>query len=355
MLPTVIASSVIRSAHQGESHGGVYLVDLNSNDFEQVLDWNDGTINWEGRGADRGLRGIGFYKDQIYLAASNEIFVYDTSFRQLTSFHNRYLHHCHEIFIAGRMLYLTSTGFDSILVFDLEAAKFVKGYWIRRRHQDYPKWTVRVANKLETSQQILANFQNSLNRETIQAQDSKLATLTRTMQFSQFELQIFDPNSNNGPDRKDTLHLNHVFYENNTLYISGTRIDHLMFIRDEALHSFAKVPKGTHNTRPYKTGILMNDTASDQLAYLTLNGQRNHYFSIKQYPVEALEMTDLPEDHARQGFGRGLCLTEQGLMIGGSSPATISVYQFDHPQPIKTVNLTMDIRNAIHGLEVWPY
>src|SRR5207248_475638 len=29
-LPRVIATSVVRSAHQGESHGGVYLIDLNS-------------------------------------------------------------------------------------------------------------------------------------------------------------------------------------------------------------------------------------------------------------------------------------------------------------------------------------
>lgn len=56
-LPKVLASSVIRSAHQGQSHGGVYVVDLESNHCEQVVDWNDQSINWEGRGLDRGLRG----------------------------------------------------------------------------------------------------------------------------------------------------------------------------------------------------------------------------------------------------------------------------------------------------------
>ena len=71
-LPTLIASSVIRSAHQGESHGGVYLVDMEAGTFDQVIDWNDTSISWEGRGADRGLRGIAFYKGLIYLAASDE-------------------------------------------------------------------------------------------------------------------------------------------------------------------------------------------------------------------------------------------------------------------------------------------
>jgi hypothetical protein len=39
-LPTVALSSVVRSAHQGESHGGVYLADFATSDIERVLDWN---------------------------------------------------------------------------------------------------------------------------------------------------------------------------------------------------------------------------------------------------------------------------------------------------------------------------
>jgi hypothetical protein len=62
-LPRVIATSVVRSAHQGESHGGVYLIDLNSGQYDQVIDWNDESINWEGRGGDRGLRGIAFHNN----------------------------------------------------------------------------------------------------------------------------------------------------------------------------------------------------------------------------------------------------------------------------------------------------
>src|SRR5213080_1115066 len=76
-LPRVIATSVVRSAHQGESHGGVYLIDLNSGQYDQVIDWNDESINWEGRGGDRGLRGIAFHNNRVFLAASDEIFVFD--------------------------------------------------------------------------------------------------------------------------------------------------------------------------------------------------------------------------------------------------------------------------------------
>ncbi len=95
-LPKVIASTVVRSAHQGESHGGVYLIDLETGSVEQTIDYNDRSISWEGRGGPRGLRGIAFYGDEIYLAASDEVFVYSKDFRLVGSIQNEYLDHCHE-------------------------------------------------------------------------------------------------------------------------------------------------------------------------------------------------------------------------------------------------------------------
>lgn len=58
---------------------------------------------------------------------------------------------------------------------------------------------------------------------------------------------------------------------------------------------------------------------------------------------------------ARQGSGRGLCPIGERFVAGGSSPSTISLYDFDAEQKVVSVNLTMDIRNAIHGLELWPF
>ncbi len=43
------------------------------------------------------------------------------------------------------------------------------------------------------------------------------------------------------------------------------------------------------------------------------------------------------------------------VVAGGSSPSTVSLYDLRANQRLATVNLTMDIRNAIHGLEVWPF
>ena len=106
---------MVRGSHQGESHGGVYLIDLDAREIRQVIDWNTANIDWQGRGWDRGLRGIAFDGDVVYIAASDELFAYTPQFRPIGSWRNPYLKHCHEIAVWERTLFLASTGFDSIL------------------------------------------------------------------------------------------------------------------------------------------------------------------------------------------------------------------------------------------------
>ena len=132
-LPTVITTSVVRGSEQGQSHGGIFLVDLDAGETKQVFDWNNGEIDFTGRGADRGLRGIAFAGDNIYVAASDEIFVFDTDFTIKESFRNTYLKHCHEIWMDGHLLYLTSTGYNSILTFDIEHKIFNWGLALAQR------------------------------------------------------------------------------------------------------------------------------------------------------------------------------------------------------------------------------
>jgi hypothetical protein len=90
-IPPLIATSVVRGSEQGQSHGGISVL--------QMLDWNTADIDWSGRGWDRGLRGIAFFNDEVYVAASDELFVFNQQFQQVRSFRNRFLKHCHEISI----------------------------------------------------------------------------------------------------------------------------------------------------------------------------------------------------------------------------------------------------------------
>ena len=109
-LPKLIATSVVRGSEKGQSHGGVYTIDFNSFEVEQKIDWNDGDIDFTGRGWDRGLRGIEFYNNQVWIAASDELFCYSPEFTLIGSYKNEYLKHCHKISRRDHLIILTSTG-----------------------------------------------------------------------------------------------------------------------------------------------------------------------------------------------------------------------------------------------------
>jgi hypothetical protein len=316
-LPRILCSSVVRSVHQGESHGGLYLVDLEKGQSEQVLDWTDANINWEGRGGDRGLRGIAFHNGLIYLAASDEVFVYDRAFAQQGSFRNPYLHMCHEIFVDGDRLYLASTGFDSVLEYDLKAAAFTRG------------WTVRFA-KIWKPRHVL----HLKPRPSFRA---------------------FDPNGADGPVAGDSSHVNNTGVYDGTLFVSGTALPWLYRIANGRLERYARTSYGTHNARPFRDGALFNHTRTDRIVYAGPTGEVVASVPLPTYPPEELEHADLPEDLARPTFGRGLTVLPDGRLVGGSSPATITVYDLDAGVALTSVNISMDVRNAVHGLEVWPF
>ena len=42
-------------------------INLDTDEILQPVDWNTMDIDWQGRGWDRGLRGIEFHEDQIYI------------------------------------------------------------------------------------------------------------------------------------------------------------------------------------------------------------------------------------------------------------------------------------------------
>ena len=125
-------------------------------------------------------------------------------------------------------------------------------------------------------------------------------------------------------------------------------------VRDGRLGRYARIPYRTHNARPFRGGALLNHTAGNQVAHLDRRGRLIESFPIKHYSEPELAMAHPPQDHARQGFGRGLAI-HADLIVGGSSPATISAYRFGQPAALKTVNISLDVRNAIHGLEFWPF
>ncbi|MDH3991388.1 MAG: hypothetical protein OEV47_00675 [Gammaproteobacteria bacterium] len=304
-MTTLIATSVVRGSHQGESHGGVYLVDFQEQSVEQVIDWDSADIDWQGRGWDRGLRGIAFDGERVFIAASNELFVYNRHFELQASYRNPYLMHCHEIVVYQRRLYLTSTGFDAILGFDLDHNRFCFGLHV-----------VRVG--------------------------------------SGYQGGPFDPEGEMGPSPGNQLHLNNVFCDDSGMYLSGLKTSAMVRFDGRTLKRIVSLPRGMHNARPFAGGVLFNDTVADCVRLVTRD--REVSFAVPQFKLEELTHTELDDSRiARVGFGRGLCVIDNNLVAAGSSPSTIALHDLEQARTRSIVTLSKDIRNAIHGLEVWPF
>ena len=306
-LPILIATSVVRGSQQGESHGGIYLVDFENQVAKIMVDWDDSGIDFTGRGWDRGLRGIEFNGGEIFVAASDELFVYDQRFNVKRSYKNTFLRHAHEINKFENLLFVTSTGYDSLLVFDLNRDEFTRGIHLRKG-------------------------------------------------INGWKSQLFDPLSKDGPEMANNLHLNNVRCSKKGLFASGLRTGALIYMdSDLNAKEYCSLPEGTHNARPFKQGVLFNDTKSDCVRAVSRDGNETN-FKVPTYDETELTHTNLDDSRiARQGFARGLCLVDQELIAVGSSPSTINLFNLEEKKKVASVNLSMDIRNAIHGLEVWPY
>ena len=304
-MTTLIATSVVRGSQQGESHGGVYLIDLDNRRVAQPIDWNTADIDWQGRGWDRGLRGIAFDGERVFIAASDELFVYDSNFARLASYRSPYLKHCHEISRFGRRLYLTSTGFDSLLGFDLDQNRF--------------SWGLHVSGGIGSLQ-----------------------------------CTAFDPGGSNGPAQSNNLHLNSVCCLDRGMYFSGLRTGGLLKFDGRKVSPVVTLPEGTHNAMPFRDGVLFNVSKADVLRFVSPDA--GQAFPVPRYEAEQLTHTAFGDSRiARQAFARGLCVVDAGVVAGGSSPSTITLHDLDLGKSTLQVTLSFDARNAIHGLEVWPF
>ena len=306
-LPKLIATSVVRGSQKGQSHGGVYLVDFGAQRVDQVIDWNSGDIDFSSRGWDRGLRGIEFTDDAVWIAASDELYCYSPDFQLIASYRNDYLKHCHEISRKDHLLFLTSTGYDSVLVFNLNTREFIWGLYISKNGQDWVG-------------------------------------------------QRFDPVTRGGPPFANNYHINMVSVSDAGIFFSGLNTAALLRVDAEMqVALYCSLPTGCHNAQPFQGGVLFNDTASNVVRYVDRGGNSAAQ-KVMMYPEQELDYAGVDSSKvARQGFARGLCVVEDQTIAVGTSPSTITLYDLEANRRLTAVNLTMDIRNAIHGLEVWPF
>jgi len=302
----LITTSVVRGSEQGESHGGVYIINVEGQEVRQVMDFESTEDARKGREWDRGLRGIAIDGETVYFVASDALFAFTPDFKLIGSWRNRYLKHAHEMSIHERRLYVTSTGYDSILAFELDEKKFV--------------WALH------------------LDIERFEHKGS-----------------IYDPMGDDGPLLLNKLHLNNVHTNEDGLYISGLKSGGMLHFNGEAINMSVTLPEGTRNAQPYRDGVLFNDTEADAVRYASRTGEEDRAVKAPKYGPAEVEKDIDDTEGARKGFARGLCLINERIVAGGSSPSTISLHDLKESKTLLSVNLSLDFRSAIHGLAVWPF
>jgi hypothetical protein len=294
-----------RGSQPGDSHGSVYLVDLDRQRGTQVLDWTRPAIDWTGAGAGRGLRGMDTHERRVFIAGADELFEFSPGW-ELSNVHSSpYLGHAQAVACFEARVYVVSAAYDAVLAFDLGSGRF--------------DWGLQIAED-----------------------DGGLRGIP------------FDPGSALGPSASGRLGLNSLYCDPRGLFVSGSRSAGLLHFDGKRIVRLVTLPTGVHDARPWRDGVLFNDTDAEAVRFIT--PESNRVFEVPRYPEDGL-LAGSCEDRgvARQAYARGLCVLEDGVIAAGSSPLTISLHDLDAMKTILRISLSVDARQSIHTLAVWPF
>jgi len=286
-MSIVLATSVRLGSEPGESHGAVHLVDLDQQRAAHVLEWKAKGADWQESAGGRGLRGVAIDGENVWIAGSDALFLFNREFELKGSFRSPFLGDCQEIAIFDGRLYLTSAAFDSVLGFDLEERRFIWG---------------------------------------LHVQDGKDGLLGTP----------FEPHSALGPSPGMSLQLNSISCDARGMFISGARTQGLLHFDARRIVRVVSLPRGVNNARPWREGILFNDTEAGVTRFMT-PGHNSAFRS------------PLP------GFARGLCTLDEHRFASGSAPATVTLHDVETMKTVVSITLDENPRHSIHALAIWPF
>ena len=304
-MTIIAATTVSRGSQSGESHGGVYLVDLAGQRGAHVLDWTRPGIDWSGAGGGRGLRGLDFHEQRVFVAGANELFEFTPQFELQAAHTSPWLGQAQAVACFEDRVYVVSAAYDAVLSLDLQSGRF--------------DWGLQ-----------LADDEGGL----------------RGMPF--------DPGSALGPSPANRLGLNSLHCDPRGLFISGSRSMGLLHFDGKRIVRLVTLPEGVQDARPWRDGVLFNDTEAGAVRFMT--PESNRAFEVPHYFDSELEPGSYTDPSlARQAFGRGLCVLDEGRFVSGSSPLTITVHDLDAMKTTLRINLSTDARQVFHTLAIWPF
>ncbi len=217
--------------------------------------------------------------NRVYIAASDELFAYTPDFKPIDSWRCPFLKHCHEIAVHERTLFLTSTGFDSILGFDLD------------RH--CINWAMNVQSK-----------------------------------DIRFKAVGFDPQGDAGPMMMNKMHIN------NDVPVTAMACTYPGWELAACCISTVAPSPWLQNCPPVRTTLNHFATACCSTIHRAMccampTAAKARRIGRWPFPHTTETLTHRYADHgklARPGFARGLCVLSDSIVAGGSSPSTVAVY-----------------------------
>tara|TARA_Y100000310_G_scaffold322573_1_gene381759 strand:- start:490 stop:1410 length:921 start_codon:yes stop_codon:yes gene_type:complete len=304
---------VIRAAQQGDVHGGLYVIDLDTEEVVHYSPYEKEFVNDNERGGERGLRGIVVLDDRIIVSDSAGFIELDRNTYEIKrTFQDRdHLKSIHEVVMHDDHIWATSTAHDAIAKYDLDFN--LKGFW-----------------------EILGH-----NKD-----DYKILTAKKEI--------TADQKSND-----DNFHINSMFVSDGRLTFSGLITPLYDFETMEKIYEIPVIGRGqaksfVHNFYKLDGVAVANLTtySSFGISYTSLPYGIDDSIDFVPYPVpRTKDAKFIVDDIASNNWNRGLAITD-GKFIIGSSPARILVFDRYKGEFNKEIVLEKDIRHAIHGLEV---
>tara|TARA_R110000824_G_scaffold275423_2_gene464090 strand:+ start:647 stop:1570 length:924 start_codon:yes stop_codon:yes gene_type:complete len=304
----LICTTVVRAAEQGQTHGGLYVIDVESGEIIYHKPLGSDFVNYNERGGERGLRGIAVLDDRIIVAGATGLMELNRDTYEIVkkTENPEAFQSIHEICVHEDSIWVTSTGRNCIVKTDLDFN--VENIWEYQAEyfDDYQKI---VSSKLVTGNQASCNSTSScMNKKT------------------------------------DENHINSISAFNGRVVFSAALSD---LYDVETLEQVAPRTCGgfTHNFYEYPDMIISNKTT---LRHLKIVRQEEEV--LIPIPV-CREKTVGVDKIAENNWNRGLARRE-GLLFIGSSPARILIFDLETFRYTKEIVLESDVRHCIHGLEL---
>ncbi len=100
------------------------------------------------------------------------------------------------------------------------------------------------------------------------------------------------------------LHLNNVHCTKGGMYLTGLKTGGMLLFNGREVQMAVELPPGTHNARPFRDGVLFNDTEANALRYAGRgDGREDRAMRVPTYPAESLLNREHgPERHRAPGL-----------------------------------------------------